>query len=784
MGESAHLPASLDSRGFGDVEAVAALTPERWQEISPYLDHALSLSEVERTAWLVQFRAERADLADLVQHCLEEHQVLARERFLENQPARPTDETRLTGKMVGAYRLISRIGEGGMGNVWLAERTDGRFERQAAIKFLNFAVASQGSAERFKREGKILGQLGHPHIAELIDAGVTPEDEPYLVLEYVRGKRIDQYCDDLRLGVKARIELFLDVLGAVAHAHANLVVHRDIKPSNVLVSGDGSVKLLDFGIAKLLADDPNSPGATLLTQEAGGPMTPLFAAPEQVSNGAITTATDVYALGVLLFLLLTGKHPAGRGPHSPARLVKAITETEAPRASDAVGRGNGDADPAAARRGTTPERLSRQLCGDLDTVLAKALRKKPSERYASVAALAEDIGRYMRHEPIAARRDSVAYRFRKYVQRHRMGVGVVAGLLLLLVGFAVVQAVQLRRITRARDRADRIADFMTGVFKVSDPNERAGQDVTARELLDKASANISGGLSQDPELKLQMLHTMGRAYLNLGAFGRAEALFREGIQASRATGSEENRETLKTTHDLAWAMLEEGRTSEAVDIERTLLETQRRVLGSGDPDTLATIEELAFTLCREGKENCSQGIRLTRDVLEKQKRSLGPDAFYTLVTMNNLALMLAGDGRLDEAINVQQDSLARHLRAFGRDNIGTVNAMLDLGEFQRDAGRDDEALRTFEQLLDIETDAFGPDQVETAISRYDLASVLLRKGQKREALLLLRQSVEHGLAPRIARALATDPLFASLHGDPRFAALLASVRKRDPGAGR
>jgi serine/threonine protein kinase len=715
-------------------------------------------------------------LADVVEKLLEEHRALAQEHFLEHEPLRPASEPSLTGETLGAYRLVSCIGEGGMGSVWLAERMDGRFERQVAVKFLRFAVASQGAAERFKREGRILGQLAHTHIAELIDAGVTAKGEPYLVLEYVKGKQIDEYCDECLLGVDGRIELFLDVLDAVAHAHSNLVVHRDIKPSNVLVSSEGNVKLLDFGIAKLLVDDTNSGPATLLTVEGGGAMTPLFAAPEQVTGGAITTAIDVYSLAVLLYLLLCGQHPAGPGPHSPADLIKAATETDAPLASQAVA--SADETAWAKKRGATPEKLRRSLRGDLDRILSKALKKTPAERYVSVAAFGDDLRRYLGHEPIAARPDTLPYRLRKYIRRHRVGVAVAGALVLLLAGFSAIQAIQLRQITRERDRADRIAEFMTGIFKVSDPNERVGQAVTAREVLDKAAGNISSSLSKDTELQAHMLRVMGRAYLNLGLFARAETLFRQEIQTSKSVGTEESRETLNATHDLAWAVFQQGRVSEAEGIERKLLDTQQRVLGRGHPDTLATKEELAFTVCGEGKGHCSEGITLTRDVLENHMRSLGPDAYYTLVTIDNLAIMLAGDGRLDEAIKLQQESFEKHLRVFGPQNIGTINAMLNLGEFQRDAGRDDEATRTLQGLLETESRILGPDQVETAATRYDLASVLLRNGQKDEALSLLGQAIDHGLAPRTALGLATDPLFASLHGDPRFTALVAAVRKK------
>ncbi len=754
------------------------MNDERWKLVDDLLHSALEIPPEQRNEFLERVCSGDSALVEEIKSLLTSDRRAG--AFLESpairaaaQAVAATEHQRLLeslpGQIVSQYRILRILGRGGMGSVWLAERSDGRFERQAAIKFINLAMISQGSAERFKREGSILGRLAHPHIAELIDAGVTAEGEPYLALEYVEGRPLDEYCDQHALGIEARINLFLDVLEAVSHAHGNLIVHRDIKPSNVMVRSDGQVKLLDFGIAKLLGEDTN-PASTLLTNEGRGAMTPQFAAPEQVTGGAITTSTDVYALGVLLYLLLTGQHPAGQQLLSPADLVKAIVSTEPPQASEAL-RSSG-AEAVASKRATTPEKLRRQLRGDLDTIVGKALKKNPAERYASVTALADDLQRFLRYEPISARPDRVVYRLRKYVRRHRLGVAVAAGVVLLLAGFAIMQAVQLRRITRERDRADHIADFMTGIFKVSDPNETVGQAVTAREVLDKAAKDISSNLSKEPELQAQLLHVMGRAYLNLGLYARAEAIFWQGIQASKSYGADESRETLNTTHDLAWAVYQQGRVREAQDIARQLLETQRRVMGPEHPDTLATMEELAYTVCGEGKGQCGEGITITQDVLEKQKRSLGPDAFYTLVTMDNLAIMLAGDGRLDEAIKLQQDSLEKHLRVLGPENIGTINAMLNLGEFQRDAGRNDEAERTFRQLLETENRVLGPDQGETAATRYDLASVLLRKGQRDEALSLLGQAIDHGLAPRIALGLATDPLFASLNGDSRFDSLV------------
>jgi serine/threonine protein kinase/tetratricopeptide (TPR) repeat protein len=412
---------------------MSTLSPGQWHEISPYLDHALSLSEEERGHWLQTFRSEKPELAEVLQQLLEEHRALSGDHFLEQQIHVASGLSVLDQK-IGPYTLVSLIGQGGMSSVWLAERNDGRFERRVAVKFLRFAMTSGIGAERFKREGKILGQLTHPHIAELMDAGVTPHGDPFLVIEYVEGLPIDQYCDQQRLDVDARIRLFLDVVSAVALAHANLIVHRDIKPSNVLVRRDGQVKLLDFGIAKLLADDTN-PAATLLTIEGRAAMTPQFAAPEQVTGESITTATDVYALGVLLYLLLTGQHPAGQKVHSTVELVKAIVECDMPQLSNVTSSGDAVlAKELAEKRASTPEKLHRQLRGDLDTIVGKALKKNPSERYPSVTALADDLQRFLRHEPISARPDNLGYRAAKFVRRNRTVVMLTATAMVLVIG--------------------------------------------------------------------------------------------------------------------------------------------------------------------------------------------------------------------------------------------------------------------------------------------------------------------------------------------------------------
>jgi len=349
------------------------LDPDLWRRLSPYLDEALEIDPEQRPGWLASLRTREPGLAADLEALLAECDAIEDTGFLEGvvhvgvHPAPPS----LSGQVLGAYRLLSVIGQGGMGTVWLAERSDGRFEGRAAVKLLNVAVMGRAGEERFRREGNILARLTHPNIARLTDAGVSATGQPYLVLEYVDGQAIDGYCDEHALGIEARLRLFLDVLEAVAHAHASLVVHRDIKPGNVLVSVDGHVKLLDFGIAKLLEDEEGP----ALTRDAWV-ATPEYAAPEQVARGMVTTATDVYALGVLLYVLLTGTHPVGAAVRSPATLMHAIMEVEPRRPSDVDGQHETREALTlhAARCGTTVARLRWMLRGDLDTIVAKALK--------------------------------------------------------------------------------------------------------------------------------------------------------------------------------------------------------------------------------------------------------------------------------------------------------------------------------------------------------------------------------------------------------------------------
>ena len=494
------------------------LTRDRWQRLAPHLDRALEIDGDERAAWLASLEKDDPELAAELRALLDEHAAAEREQFLDLGPERPAPAT-LAGQVVGAYTLVEPIGQGGMGSVWLARRSDGRFEGLVAVKLLNVSLIGRAGEERFRREGSILARLTHPNIARLTDAGVSGAGQPYIVLEYVDGERIDQYCDARRLGVEARLGLFLDVCAAVARAHANLVVHRDIKPSNVLVAKDGQVKLLDFGIAKLIEEETGSGEVSALTREGGRAMTPEFAAPEQLTGGAVTTATDVHALGTLLYLMLAGQHPAGAARTSPALLLKAIVDTDPKRPSDAA------TDSDASTRSATREGLRRQLRGDLDTIVAKALKKDPAERYASVDALAADVRRYLVHEPIGARPDTIGYRTAKFARRHRVGVAAGALAAAALVAGTAAIVWQAREARKQRDearselnRSTATNEFLGFLLSAAAP---PGRKFVVSDLLEQGEAVADKQFPGDDPMRAEILTSIGRQYLSAERWERA-----------------------------------------------------------------------------------------------------------------------------------------------------------------------------------------------------------------------------------------------------------------------
>jgi len=681
---------------------MSTLSPEEWQVLSPYLDRALAMSEDERAVWLRSLGEQNPALASQLLALLDEHRVLEREGFLEKRRFGLPNIPGLAGQTIGPYKLLSQIGQGGMGSVWLAERSDGRFERRVAVKFLNISLMGKSGEERFKREGSILGRLADEHIAELVDAGVSAAGQPYLVLEYVEGDSIDRYCDQQRLDVEARIRLFLDVLEAVAHAHANLIVHRDLKPSNVLVRKDGEVKLLDFGIAKLLEGEGQDGAATLLTVEGGRAMTPEYAAPEQITGAPVTTATDVYALGVLLYVVLTGQHPAGRGLRSPADLVKSIVDTEPTRPSDVVSATGANAEETttnAARRTTTPDKLGRVLRGDLDTIVAKALKKNPQERYASVTALADDLGRYLRHEPISARPDTLAYRAAKFVRRNRTTVALAALAVMAAVAGLVGTLVQARTARAQRDfafrqleRADAVNDLNSFLLSDAAPS---GKPFTVNELLDRARHIVERQHGNDAT-RAELLISIGQQYNAQDEDAKARPVIEEAYRISRGLTDRATRAQASCALGNVLSRADDPKGAEAL-IQEGLREL---------PNEPQYALDRVFCLLRgsavaRNTGEAKQGITRVQEAQRALKQTPFDPQMLQLRAFMDLAEAYREAGQLPEAIHAFEQASAQ-LTALGRDDTETAGTLFNnwaLALLQ--IGRPLEAERLFRRAIEI-----------------------------------------------------------------------------------
>ncbi len=480
----------------------------RWRQLSCLLDQLLELPEPAREQRLLRLRAEDPGLADdverLLAHERDSHEFLAQPLWT----AAPEDSR--VGTRVGPYRLLRPLGEGGMGEVWLAERADGLYERQVALKLLRSGYADPGLRQRFSREREILARLQHPNLAQLFDAGVDLQGQPYLALAYVEGEPITDHCQRLALPLERRLQLMLQVCAVVSHAHANLIVHRDLKPSNILVTADGEVKLLDFGIAKLLDDDDGKPPAHPPTEARA--FTLHYAAPEQVRGEPVSTLTDVYSLGVVLFEVITGQKPYRLRRHSDAEWERSILEVQAPRASSVMAR----LAAAGGEHAVAARRLSRRLRGDLDTILLKALQKEPAQRYPSVEALAQDLRRFLEGRPIHARPQHVGYRLRKYLGRHRWGVALGSVAVLALLALALTALWQMQQARREIARAQAMQDFTVGLFDRAAGVRHGSFDL--RQLLATGQQRGEAELRDQPLSLAELEGVIGRLRIGMGDY--------------------------------------------------------------------------------------------------------------------------------------------------------------------------------------------------------------------------------------------------------------------------
>ena len=705
-----------------------------WREISPYLDEVLELEGDARRRWLDELKARSPATALALRSWLVELDRLKQRNFLGLDVASAVSAAGLAGQRFGSYTLERALGHGGMGSVWLARRSDGRFEGEVAIKLLNASLVGRAGEERFRREGHVLAKLEHPNIARLVDAGVSASGQPYLVLEYVRGQPIDLYCNTARLDVRARIELFLDVLAAVSHAHSRLVIHRDLKPANIFVTATGTLKLLDFGIAKLIAEE----GAGVhekLTHHGYAPRTLTYASPEQIKSVDIGTASDVYSLGVLLYELMTGVLP-----YFPKRDTLGALEEEILSAQPVAPSRAGFSEVQASERNTTAKKLSKLLRGDLDAIVLTALKKAQSDRYATAAAFGEDLKRSLRSEPILARGESSWYRIRKFASRNKLPVLAAAtSLVALLVGLGV--ALWQASVARAQAaRAEEISHFIESVFEDADPTGSGSEGVRAVDLLMRARTRVEEELTGRGPLQQELLCTIGSSLYGLGAQIQARRTFERITELIGRIPTQLGTLPTQCLIDYADLLTIIGEYASADAILRVLEKGDR----SHSPDLLTgkTLEvratwDLNLDKAEAALKDAARGneivhaltLRGSRDSLEA---ALALARVQYVTDRNAEALATAERALTDRASNPRAAPRTKgvylELRSLRARSLAAV-------------GRQDEAAREYAALVPELRLAFGSDTHQFGVDLYEYSIIEQRRGELRHAIGLGEQAL-------------------------------------------
>jgi len=730
------------------------VTSSRWRQIQDLFQAALKQQPQDRGAFLSAACADDVDLRREVESLLEMHERTGPVDDLARQMMDPLmarlQDGPSEGARVGQYRVVRLLASGGMGAVYLAERADAQFEQQVALKFVRLGLDSDELVRRFALERQILAQLEHPNIARLLDGGVAEGGLPYLVMEYIEGTPIDRYCDERRLAVDDRLQLFATVCDAVQYAHQNLVVHRDLKPGNIFVTGDGAVKLLDFGIAKLLSEGPDAAKTRTGTRW----MTPDYASPEQARGTNLTTASDTYSLGVLLFELLTGRLPYRVTGATPAEIERLICETQPSRPSaavmreDAVEVAGGETvrlTPLAVShaRDTQPRRLARRLTGDLDTIVLKALRKEPERRYATAGELADDLRRHLRGLPVRARPDTLKYRAVKFVGRHKIGVAASAVIALSLLGGIAGTTWQARRAgreARAAEvealKAERVSAFLLDLFKVTDPAEALGREVTARELLEAGADRIEDELADEPAVQAQMMAVMGAAYRNMGRFEEADPLLQRALEIRREAG--DPGDLAESLTNLGTLRSEQGRYDEVEPLLTEALIAYRAAYGDDHPLIATGLNNLGSLYLARGEfDQAADYFRRAIDLLSR----LGSDSAQLVTSFTNLAGVYVRKGDLDRSDSLLQRALDIQRRALDPLHPEIANTLNNLGGIAYRRGDYAATEPRFREALRIWREVYGPEHPQTARGLNNLAATLEKLGDLAQAEELYRETL-------------------------------------------
>ncbi len=737
------------------------MEPDRWEKLEEIFQGALELPEAERGAYVAEASAGDAILQGELEGLLGAHQSsgsFLEEPVVEGGISQLIREQKddFKSRKIGPYRLLKKLGEGGMSRVYLAVRDDDEYQKLVALKVIPQDMDGEELRRRFRTERQILASLDHPNIAKLLDGGTTDDGAPYFVMDYIEGVPIDDYSNRNRLSVIDRLQLFRTVCAAVQYAHQNLVVHRDIKASNILVAEDGTPKLLDFGIAKLLK--PEAFAAPVeFTATRIRPMTPSYASPEQIRGRHITTATDVYSLGVLLYKLLTGQLPHQLEQKSPREMEEAILQLEPERPSTVVSRFDsmdtvsteisGSSAGSGAPR-ILPAQLRRRLTGDLDNIAMMALRKEPQRRYASVEMLSEDIRRHVEGLPVVAHRDSLGYRASKFIRRNRLALAVGGAFVALLLGFAATMAVQARRLAlerdqaqRERDRAEEVVSFLQEIFSFSDP-ERAGSDeITAREILDRGRRRIDTELAGQPIIQASLMEAIGNVYRTLGLFDWSEASLRRALELRLENLGQDDAQVAQSKDSLGVLLWARGDYDEATRLLSEALAMRQELFGGEHPLVARSLLHLAQVHYDKG-EAYETAEQLYRQALDVMGKAVGKQDPALTDIQSKLGILLVQTGRFDEADAIFREALATRRRELGNDNPRTAESVNNLAVFLGIVGRYEEALPLFRESLDIRLLVLGEDHPDTGESLNNLGRLLRETGDLEGAERLYRQGLE------------------------------------------
>jgi len=705
------------------------LEAEKWKKAKEIFQTAMDLPLAQRQAFIENEANGDALVKAEVETLLEAFDeagdfivapALAVADFVENE-----QKTSIAGKQIGAYKILEEIGRGGMGAVYLAERADAEFEKKVAVKLIKRGLDTDEIVNRFRNERQILANLEHPNIARLLDGGATDDGLPFLVMEYVEGLPLTRFCDEKNLDLDARLKLFLEVCAAVQYAHRNLTVHRDLKPSNILVSEDETPKLLDFGIAKLLT--PTADFATGQTATNFNVMTPEYASPEQVQGLAVTTATDVYSLGVVLYEILTGNRPYSFENQSLENIIHTVCHREPLRPSSVLG----SKFQVPSSKSSNPKSLK----GDLDNIVLMAMRKEPERRYSSIEQFAEDIRRYQNGLPVIAREDSFAYRAEKFVRRNKVGVAAVGGITVSLIAGIFATTRQARIARRQRDKAAKINKFLQKMLSSADPRA-VGKDAKVVEVLQIAADSIEKDFDNQPEIVADLRTTIGLTFLSIGQIDSAEPHLTEALEIRRSLFGLENHETAMSLNNFGKLLQAKGDLKHAEKLFRQSLAILRRVRGTDVLDVASVLGNLGYLLMLEAKYEEAKDTH--HEELQILREQWGENHSEFARTLSNLANVFSVTGDKQTAEKMHRKAFAVAQRFYGGEHPDVALAMLHLAITIVNT-KPDEAENLFRQTLDQRRKFFGDSHTETAWSLFYLGDTLMRKEDYGQAVGCARE---------------------------------------------